>query len=257
MARKVILVTGVSRGIGKCIVSELLDVGEGSDVVVYGVARSEGPLIELKNKYGELFNYVVGDISEDSVLEELVEKIKEAYGYIDSIIANAGILEPVSNVNMIDGAAWKHLFDVNFFSIVSLVSKTIGLVSARKGTYVFVSSGASVKPYYGWGAYGASKAALNHFASTLANEESSIKCVAIAPGVVDTQMQVDIRGKYGPAGMTKDALKRFTDLYKNNQLLDSSVPAKLYANLASRGIPDNCNGLYLRYDDDKLKDFAD
>ena len=68
--------------------------------------------------------------------------------------------------------------------------------------HCLLSSGASVKPYNGWSAYGCSKAALNHFAMDIASEEPSdkVRAVCIAPGVVDTQMQKDIRETLGPSG---------------------------------------------------------
>lgn len=97
---------------------------------------------------------------------------------------------------------------------------------------------------------------MNHFASTIASEEPLVSAISVAPGVVRTQMQVDIREKFGPEGMTKEALQRFVDLHENDQLLPPSVPAKIYAGLASRGIPAELNGSYLRYNDEKLAGFV-
>lgn len=90
---------------------------------------------------------------------------------------------------------------------------------------------------------------------TLASEEQKIRAVAVAPGVVDTQMQSDIRERFGPKSMTPEALKRFTDLKENNQLLDVKLPATIYANLALNGISDQINGKYLRYNDSQLSSY--
>lgn len=247
---KVILVTGVSRGIGRSIVEQILTSGE--DAVVYGIARSETELQKLKQIYGVTFFYVVGDVTDEYKITTLVEDALRKFGRIDSIIANAGVLEPVQNVNNIDVEAWKVLFNINFFSVVLLVSLVLPHLSKSNGNLVFVSSGASVKPYYGWGAYGSSKASLNHFAMTIAEECSNVKAIAVAPGVVDTQMQVDIREKFGPQSMTPEALKRFTDLKNDNMLLDSTVPAAVYTKLALHGIPSELNGKYIRYNDERL-----
>lgn len=247
---KVVLVTGVSRGIGRAIVDELLKPG--NDAVVYGIARSEEPLKELKATYPDTFSYVTGDINDPSSLEKLVHDAVKVHGKIDSVIANAGVLDPVQDVNHLDANAWKKLFNVNFFSIVSLASIAMPHLSKAHGSLILVSSGASVKSYYGWGAYGASKAAVNHFAMTVAQESSTVKAIAVAPGVVDTQMQVDIRDVFGPNSMPPEALKRFTDLKKNNELLHPSVPAAVYARLALKGIPNTLNGVYVRYNDERL-----
>ncbi|QLQ80650.1 hypothetical protein HG537_0D06510 [Torulaspora globosa] len=250
---KVILVTGASRGIGESIVEVLLNLS--ADAVVYGVARSEAPLVELKKKYGNRFFYVVGDITDDQVLKSLVDEAVRGHGKIDSLIANAGVLEPVQNVNDIVVSDWKKLYDVNFFSIVSLVSIALPFLKQSNGSILFVSSDASDTYFNCWGAYGSSKAALNHFAMTIANEEKSVKALAIAPGIVDTQMQVEIRENVGPKAMSEEALSLFKGLKSDNRLLDSSVPATVYAKLALNGIPEAVNGKYLSYDAESLKEF--
>ncbi|AAS51397.1 ACR171Cp [Eremothecium gossypii ATCC 10895] len=248
---RLIIVTGVSRGIGRSVVEK---VCRQPDTVVLGVARSEAALQELRATYGEQFEYVVGDVASEDAQDALVARAT-AYGRIDAVVANAGVLEPVQDVNHIDVAAWRRLYEVNFFSVVGLVGRALPLLKKAGGSVVFVSSGASTKAYSAWGAYGSSKAALNHFAMTLAAEEPAVRAVAVAPGVVDTQMQNDIRDKFGHR-MAPEALRRFTELKKNSELLDPQIPATIFANLALRGIPDCANGKYLRYNDDILAAYA-
>lgn len=254
---KVVLVTGVSRGIGNAIAKQLLSLSD--DVVVYGIARNEEALQGLKSEIGDRFNYAVGDVSCESDVSGFVEKVVREQGRIDCVIANAGTLDPVGKVGATDLATWRKLFEVNFFSVVNLVTLALPyLQKAQDGSIILVSSGASTKPYYGWGAYGSSKAAINHLAMTLASENGSdnggegVRAVAVAPGVVDTQMQDDIRDKFGPSGMTKEALKRFTDLKENGGLLDPDYVGRVYAKLAINGIPADVNGEYIRYNDARL-----
>ncbi|CUS24915.1 LAQU0S21e01310g1_1 [Lachancea quebecensis] len=251
---KVILVTGASKGIGRAIVDVLCNSEQ--DVKVLGIARSVDDLEALKTKYQEKFDYLCADITDTVAISNYVKKIHKEYGSVDAVIANAGVLAPVQSVARADIMQWKQLFDVNFFSIVSLVSELLpSLKKSNQGDVILVSSGASAKPYYAWGAYGASKAALNHFAQTVALEEPQIKTVAVAPGVVNTQMQDAIRDELGPSNMTPEALKRFTDLREKNQLLEPEIPATIYANLALHGIPTTINGKYLRYSDELLKNY--
>ncbi|AET40375.1 SDR family oxidoreductase Ecym_5639 [Eremothecium cymbalariae DBVPG len=249
---KIILVTGVSRGIGRAIVEKICAT---SDAVVLGIARSGAPLQELKTKYGEKFEYIVGDITDDAVIEKSLSLVTSKYGRLDAVIANAGVLDPVQDVNCIDVSEWKRLFDVNFFSVVTLVSNSLPLLKASQGNVIFVSSGASVTAYPSWGAYGSSKAALNHFAATIAADEPSVRAISVAPGVVDTQMQHDIRNKFS-SSMVPSTLERFVNLDKNDQLLAPEVPATVYVNLALKGIPENVNGKYLRYDNNLIADYA-
>lgn len=72
----------------------------------------------------------------------------------------------------------------------------IPILHESYGCVVFTSSGASTGAYSTWGAYGASKAAINHFARQLAVEEPKVISIAVRPGVVDTDMQRQIREVY-------------------------------------------------------------
>ncbi|SCV02377.1 LANO_0F17414g1_1 [Lachancea nothofagi CBS 11611] len=249
---KTVLVTGASKGIGKAIVEYLCD--SGADIKVLGIARSLQDLQDLKSKFGSKFSFLCADITDEVAVGEFLASQLDG---IDAVIANAGVLSPVQGVAHADTAQWKSLFDINFFSVVSLVARVLPqLKESKQGDVILVSSGASTKPYYAWGAYGASKAALNHFAQTLAFEEPQVRTVAIAPGVVNTQMQDEIRDRLGPSNMTPEALKRFTDLHEKGELLDPEVPAAVYANLALKGISPDINGKYLRYNDAQLAEYS-
>lgn len=254
---KVIIVTGGSRGIGKAIIQDILDRPSERDTLVISVARHEDSLKQLQQCYGEeKFQYVVGDIVDERVQDNILQIALKYNDHIHSIVSNAGVLAPVDNVVNFNAQEWKQHFDINFFSIVSLVTKCLPHMEEdanSHGNVIMVSSGASVKAYKGWSCYCASKAALNSFTLSVATElEGKVRSIAVAPGVVDTQMQVDIREKFGPEGMPSDAFKRFTDLHDNHQLLDARVPGHVYAELAIEGIPEQLNGLYLRYNDERL-----
>ncbi|KAH3675936.1 hypothetical protein WICMUC_002232 [Wickerhamomyces mucosus] len=243
----VVIVTGASRGIGKAITDILLN---DPSTKVLAVARNEDPLTNLKIKYGEdRVATLAGDVSQENTVKEIIELAISRFGSIDAIVANAGVLNPVDKVENANLTEWKELFNINFFSIVSLVANALPHLRNSKGRVVLVSSGASTKGYV------TSKAALNHYAIQLSSEEKDISVISVAPGVVDTQMQIDIREKFGK-NMTPEALKRFTDLKSNHELLDPIVPATIYANLASKGFDKELNGKYLRYNDPLLESYS-
>ena len=85
--------------------------------------------------------------------------------HIDGLILNAGVVEPFGRVSSPDTkvAAWKTHFDVNFFSLVHTIQAALPSLreSSFGGKIIFVSSGAAVGSTPGYGAYGASKAAMN------------------------------------------------------------------------------------------------
>ncbi|KAK5773780.1 SDR family oxidoreductase PWA37_003877 [Arxiozyma heterogenica] len=253
MVDKVIIVTGVSRGIGRSIVDRIFTHSD--DAVVVGIARSEKPLLDIKNQYGDRFEFVVGDITDSDKLKQLVQLALDKFGKIDSVVANAGVIEPVQDIFNVDIEAWKRLYDINFFSIVSLVNIAVPyLVNSKDTNIIFVSSDASDTYFSNWGAYGSSKAALNHLAMTVAKEAKHVKCLSVAPGIVDTSMQVNIRENVGK-NMSKEHHDMFKNFHADNKLLDPNVPANVYAQLALKGIPDEINGTYISFDSEKLKDY--
>lgn len=217
------------------------------------IARSEKSLATLKEKHGDRVKTVAGDVTDEKVVLEAIDKALE-FGSIDSVVANAGVLDPVDTVAKADISKWKQLFDINFFSVVDLATKTLPHLKKSNGRFVAVLSGALTNSYYGWGAYGASKAALNHLVQTLVAEDKEVNAIAIAPGVVDTNMQEDIRNKFG-ANMTPESLKKFVDLHKNKGLLPPEAPASLLVNLAVKGWGLDLNGGYHRIGEESLKEF--
>ncbi|CCK73092.1 sepiapterin reductase family protein IRC24 KNAG_0M02390 [Huiozyma naganishii CBS 8797] len=253
MAGRVVVVTGASRGIGRAVVGELLALGD--DVVVVGVARDAAQLQEVQDEYGaSKFQYLAGDVADVALHDSLKTFLTERYSRLDGLVANAGMLEPVAPLDQFldAGSSWERHFSLNVFSVVSLVARLLPLLKQARGNIVAVSSGASVKPYAGWACYCASKAALNSYTRSIASEVPEVRAIAVAPGVVATQMQQHIRETLGPQGMPAAALKRFTDLHTDGLLLDPHVPGRTIARLALEGIPEQLNGEYIRHDDQQL-----
>ncbi len=135
--------------------------------------------------------------------------------------------------------------EVNLFISHKLQTKS-ALPFLRKcnGRIIFTSSGASVASYGGWGAYGASKAALNHLTMTLSIEEPEVTSISIRPGVVDTQMQKELRETHVSAMQDKDSAK-FLSLHKEGRLLKPEKPGNVIAKLVLDG-PKNLSGRFLR-----------
>lgn len=109
-----------------------------------------------------------------------------------------------------------------------------------------VSSGAAAHAYASWGAYGATKAAMNHLAMTLAAEEPDVTTVSIRPGVVDTEMQRDIRETHHEV-MDEQDRKRFAELKEEGKLLRPEQPGNVVARLAAGGDVAGLSGKFLRY----------
>lgn len=222
---------------------------------IVAIARSKDDLDLLVKKYGlDRVGIVVGDVSETSTSKSAVDLAIKKFGSINSVILNAGVLSPVNPIAKAEIEKWKTLFDINFFAPLDLIQQSLPHLRESHGNVIAVLSGASTSAYFGWGAYGASKAALNHLIQSLVAEEPEISAISVAPGVVNTAMQADIRDVFG-ANMTKESLQKFVDLHKNDQLLPPEIPATIYANLALNGWGKELNGKYLRYNDANLESY--
>lgn len=95
---------------------------------------------------------------------------------------------------------------------------------------VFISSGAATGAYAGWGAYGTSKAAVNHICAHMAVEEPAITSIAISPGKVDTDMQKQIREE-GKTGMAAETHASFVNEHEKGLLLKPEQPGTVIAKL--------------------------
>lgn len=219
------------------------------------IARSAEALESLKSEYGDRVAVLVLDVAESGTAAKAVKLAVDTFGSVDSLVANAGVLDPVNPVAKADVEKWKTLFDINLFSVVDLVQHALPYLEKSKGKIVAVLSGASTKPYYGWAAYGASKAALNHLIGSIALENPDVSAISIAPGVVATEMQKDIREKFGK-NMTPESLQRFVDLHTNDQLLHPDVPAMVLVNLAVKGWSEKMDGQYYRVGEEALKEYS-
>ncbi|MDN6065022.1 MAG: SDR family NAD(P)-dependent oxidoreductase [Lactococcus lactis] len=249
----VLVLTGASSGIGASIAKIYLTK---PNTFLVAVARSQDKLQKIVDEHGsERVGIVVGDVCDESTVKASIELAVKKFGKVNTVICNAGVLYPVETVDNANIDSWKSSFDVNFFSVVNLAKYAIPELRKTSGNFISVSSGASVGATSGWGCYGASKAALNHLMLTIAEAEQDIKTVSIAPGVVDTPMQGEIREKHSKS-MKPESHKRFTDLFKDNKLLPPEVPAKVYVNLALKNDWDSSmNGKYFRYNDESLKPY--
>lgn len=248
---KVVILTGASRGIGLAIAHFLLK--KSHKLVV--VSRSEEPLRELEKQYQGQVAVLAGDLADFSLGSRAVELAKTYWKKLDGLIVNHGVLDPVRRIKDSSAEKWRENFDVNFFSAIAISQAALPELVKTKGTIIFTSSGAATAAYPTWGAYGASKAALNHLAMTLASEEKDITTISIRPGVVDTDMQRDIREKHNTAMDEQDAAK-FAELKKTGGLLKPQQPGHVMAKLILDA-PKELSGKFLTWNAEELKAFQD
>ncbi|KAF2444867.1 NAD(P)-binding protein [Karstenula rhodostoma CBS 690.94] len=248
----VIILTGASRGIGLAAAHYLL--GQSHKLVL--VSRTASSLTQLRDQYGaDNVEVVAGDLSDFNISTKAVEVANERFGRVDGLIVNHGSLDPVKKIADSSPEEWSKAFDTNVFSAIALIQAALPSLRKTQGRIILTSSGAAVGAYQGWGAYGAGKAVLNHFALTLAVEEPDVTTISIRPGVVDTEMQREIRELHNKAMSEKDAAK-FAGLKTDGGLLKPEQPGHVIAKLAVDG-DKHLSGKFMSWNDEALGKFQD
>ncbi|KAB8338982.1 hypothetical protein FH972_021921 [Carpinus fangiana] len=255
MVAPVFIVTGASRGIGLAISKALL--AEQPNCKLVAVARNAEKLQELADKSDpQRVAILSADLSDTSTAQRAINLALSKFGSLDGLVINHGIMDPVKRICDADIEGWKTAFDTNVFSAIVMIRAAIPALRTTHGRIVLVSSGASIRGYAAWGCYGMTKAALNHLALTLANEEADITTVSIRPGMVDTQMQVTLRDVHHSV-MNKDDVAKFSEAKTSGKLLKPNQPGNVIARLVI-GAPKALSGSFLSWDDqDKLGKFQD
>jgi len=248
--RPVVIVTGASRGIGAAAARQLL--ARGCNVAI--LARSPKGLeaVTAEAARAERVLSLAGDVARTSDCRRMVADSVARFGRLDALINNAGILGPVARLAEADADAWRYNLAVNLMGPFYLAQAAIPHLRSTRGRIVNVSSGAAVKAIEGWSAYCVAKAGLTHLTRLLAAEETDIITVALRPGVVDTDMQNQIRTE-GADVMTPAKFTRFKQLKEEGQLLDPAIPAGKIAWLALKA-PSALSGMFLDSDDPRIGD---
>ena len=183
---KAALVTGASGGIGSAIARVLH--GAGAEVGLSGTR--EAPLADLAAELGERAHVLPCDLASAEAVEALPKRAAEAMGALDILVNNAGITRDNLFMRMSD-AEWQSVIDVNLTSTFRLCRGVLrGMMKARWGRIINVTSIVGTTGNPGQGNYAAAKAGITGMSKALAQEVASrgITVNCIAPGFIATAM---------------------------------------------------------------------
>ena len=175
-----VFISGTSSGLGFGLARHYIEAGH----TVFGISRS---MNEVLNSYSG-FHFLVQDISLfREVKINLVSFLRDVK-VLDLVILNAGMLSEIKDLKDTSLEEIKKVMDVNVWANKVLI-ETLFHETDQIHQIVAVSSGASVSGARGWNAYSLSKATLNMLISLYAKEFTKTHFCALAPGLVDTDMQ--------------------------------------------------------------------
>jgi NAD(P)-dependent dehydrogenase (short-subunit alcohol dehydrogenase family) len=188
---KVALVTGGSRGIGNAVAAAY--VREGARVFI--CARNEESVaravLEIRNNGGEI-DGVAGDVGNPADVNRIVQGASGKYGAIDVLVNNASLLGPRVPIADYPLPAWEEVLRVNITGVFLMTQKVLHLMMPQQnGSIINVSSGVGRVGKPLWGAYAASKFAVEGFTQMLAEEvkDFGIRVNAVNPGATRTEMR--------------------------------------------------------------------
>lgn len=199
---KIALVTGASRGIGKAAALALAKSG----AHVLALARTVGGLEELDDEItaaGGKASLIPADLTEFETVDQLGPALLKRFSKLDVLVLNAGALGELAPTPDIAAKAWRRAFDVNVEANWRLLKTLDPLLKASGNARVLVMTsrigGEIARPF--WGAYAASKAALEMLAKTYAEEtkQFGVRVALIDPGAMRTRMRAEAMPGEDPA----------------------------------------------------------
>ena len=189
---KTVMITGASRGIGEAAARVFAEAG--ANVVL--LARGQDAISRIAAEIGASAIAVACDVSKYADVEAAVQAARDAFGSVDILINNAGVVEPVSHLATSDPDAWGHVIDINLKGVYYGMRAVLpDMIAAGGGSILTISSGAAHGPVEAWSHYCASKAGVAMLTRMVdkENREDGIRAIGLSPGTVATEMQREIK----------------------------------------------------------------
>ena len=202
---KIALVTGASRGIG--YVSAIALAKAGAHVVA--VARTQGGLTELDDEIraatGQSATLVPLDITDGTGLDALGLALYQRFGRLDVLVHAAAMLGPMTPMSHLEPGQWDKVVALNLTATYRLIRTTEPLLRASQAARaIFLTTGRVARPKAFWGAYGVTKAGLEHMVRTWADEleQTGVRAVLLDPNTMRTRMRAEAMPGEDPETVT-------------------------------------------------------
>ena len=209
---KGVLVTGSSRGIGLEIAKAFAQ--EGARIVLNARKPIESAVIKQVAELGnEVFDFSA-DVTDSESVETMINTIFEKFGQLDVIINNAGIVKDCL-LNRMTQDDFTSVINTNLVGTFNVIRQALRpMYKQRSGCFINMTSVVGLTGNVGQANYAASKAGIIGLTKSVAKEASlrNLRCNAIAPGMIDTQMTENISEKRRDKITVQIPLKRFGNI---------------------------------------------
>jgi len=194
LSGKTVIITGASRGIGAAAAAAMAEAGAGLMLL----ARSRDELDAVANgvRRDAPVEAMACDIADYAQVAVAVERTRTAFGSIDVLVNNAGVIEPIAPLAKSDPVEWARAADINFKGVYNGMRAVLPLMQSQgAGTIITLGSGAAHNPLEGWSQYCSAKAAAFMLTRCVHLEckGRGIRAISLSPGTVATDMQHKIR----------------------------------------------------------------
>ncbi len=200
LSGKKALITGGTTGIGFAAAKRFLE--EGAQVTISG--QNQERLQDALSKLGHNAIGVLTDLSLVNNVQTMIDQVKQTFGSLDILVANAGITKPAP-VNAVNEAHINEQFDINFKGVFFTVQKALPILN-NPASIVLNTSCLDEMGMPGMSIYAASKAAVRSLARSLSAEliGQGIRVNAISPGPIETPI-------YSKLGMSAEELQAMSN----------------------------------------------
>ncbi|ORV87678.1 SDR family oxidoreductase [Mycolicibacterium iranicum] len=198
LADRTYLITGGGSGIGKGVAAAVVASGGNAVLAGRNADKLAAAAEEIKAAAGEGAGDVIyepADVTDEDQAMRLVEAATAWHGKLDGVVHSAGGSETIGPLTQIDSAAWRNTVDLNINGTMYVLKHSAReMVRGGGGSFIGISSIASSNTHRWFGAYGPSKAALDHLMMVAADElgPSWVRVNGIRPGLTKTDMVAPI-----------------------------------------------------------------
>lgn len=186
--KKVCMITGASRGIGRETARRFAEEGAVLYVTDYQDGSLEPLVEELKGKYQTDITPLYFDVTDENAAKIAIMTVKKQHGRLDVLVNNAGIMRD-NVIGMIGTKLVQDVFNINVFAVINMIQLANKLMTRQKsGTIINISSIVGVEGAAGQLVYSASKGAVAALTKAAAKElaPNGIRVNAVAPGLINT-----------------------------------------------------------------------